>query len=89
MKPSQRSARQCEPIDRLSYSHLGHPLISVIQSLFQGLNTAFVSSLGGLENGGIQPHEIGSSVVTIQPLRGCTGTCTPLGGEGVAQVISY
>lgn len=82
----RRSERQREKVDRLQYARLGHPLVSVIQSLFQGLSTAFTSSLNMVDSEGIEPQEIHpAGAVTIQPTR-CTGTCIPLGGEGVTQV---
>lgn len=35
---------------RHHYTELGHPLIEVVQSLFQGLSTAFVNSLNGVDS---------------------------------------
>ncbi len=46
----RRSARQREKPKILTYPQLGNPLIDVVQSLFQGLNTAFVNALGGSES---------------------------------------
>ncbi|XP_043090123.1 uncharacterized protein LOC122340940 [Puntigrus tetrazona] len=42
----RRSQRCHEPPKRLQYPQLGNPLSLVIQSLMQGLSTAFVTSLG-------------------------------------------
>ncbi|XP_016311321.1 interferon-inducible GTPase 5-like [Sinocyclocheilus anshuiensis] len=38
------SARQIKPPKKFHYPHLGNPLISVVQSLLQGLSTAFAQS---------------------------------------------
>ncbi len=40
----RRSARQIKPPKKFHYPHLGNPLISVVQSLLQGLSTAFAQS---------------------------------------------
>lgn len=39
------SQRHREPPERLQYSQLGNPLLSIAQSLFQGLNVAFADAL--------------------------------------------
>lgn len=41
----RRSKRVKQKSKRLTYPELGNPMISIIQSLLQGLNTAFVESL--------------------------------------------
>lgn len=41
----RRSKRQTRPPDKLQYARLGNPLISVIQSLLQGLSSAFSESM--------------------------------------------
>ncbi len=41
----RRSKRGKQKSKRLTYPELGNPMISIIQSLLQGLNTAFVESL--------------------------------------------
>lgn len=41
----RRSKRVKQTSKRLTYPELGNPMISIIQSLLQGLNTAFVESL--------------------------------------------
>lgn len=41
----RRSQRHREQPDRLQYSQLGNPLLSIVQSLFQGLNLAFTDAL--------------------------------------------
>lgn len=41
----RRSKRLKQKSKRLTYPELGNPMISIIQSLLQGLNTAFVESL--------------------------------------------
>lgn len=86
--PLRRSSRQREEPERLKYFQLGNPLSFVVQSLFQGLNTALVSSLNGAENPGplsILP-DVSLNVVTNQPLRACKGTCMISGGESVTLV---
>ncbi len=40
-----RSKRVKQKSRRLTYPEMGNPMISIIQSLLQGLNTAFVESL--------------------------------------------
>ena len=80
--PVRRSARIQQRRER---NQTNNPLISVIQSLFQGLSTAFTSSLEGDDLMSLIPPR----VVTYQPLRfdGCNGTCTNSRGEGVTQVM--
>lgn len=46
----RRSVRRRKRPKILTYPQLGNPLIHVVQSLFQGLNTAFVNALGGSES---------------------------------------
>lgn len=41
----RRSKRVKQKSKRLTYPELGNPMISIIQSLLQGLNTAFIESL--------------------------------------------
>lgn len=84
----RRSVRQREKPERLTYFQPGNPLIYVVQSLFQGLNSAFVQSLGGDENLNVLPLLPNGlhGVVTSQPSRTCKGTCMNLGGENVTQV---
>ncbi|CAJ1057667.1 unnamed protein product [Xyrichtys novacula] len=41
----RRSTRSREKPDRFQYSRLGSPLVSIVQSLFQGLNTALTDEL--------------------------------------------
>lgn len=84
----RRSVRQRGEPERLTYFQPGNPLIYVVQSLFQCLNSAFVKSLGGDENLNVLPLLPNGlhSVVTSQPSRTCKGTCMNLGGENVTQV---
>lgn len=46
----RRSVRRRERPKILTYPQLGNPLIHVVQSLFQGLNTAFANALSGTES---------------------------------------
>lgn len=46
----RRSTRERTKPRILTYPSLGNPLIQVAQSLFQGLNTAFVTALSGIAN---------------------------------------
>lgn len=41
----RRSQRHREQPERLQYGHLGNPLLSIVQSLFQGLNLALADAL--------------------------------------------
>lgn len=41
----RRSTRNRERPERLQYSRLGSPLVSIVQSLFQGLSTALTDVL--------------------------------------------
>lgn len=41
----RRSQRHREQPERLQYGQLGNPLLSIVQSLFQGLNLAFADAL--------------------------------------------
>ncbi|XP_058492814.1 uncharacterized protein LOC131464383 [Solea solea] len=77
----RRSTRNRERPERLQYPHLGSPLVSIVQSLFQGLSLAFTDVLLEAENS--KSHL--SPPVTTQPLP-CTGTCLTSGGEGVTKV---
>ena len=43
--PQRHSSRHRAPPDRLHYTQLGNPLVSIVQSLFQGLSTAFTETL--------------------------------------------
>lgn len=84
----RRSVRQREKPERLTYVQPGNPLIYVVQSLFQGLNSAFVKSLGGDKDLSVPPLLSNGShdVVTSQPNRTCKGACMNSGGENVTQV---
>ncbi len=84
----RRSVRPREKPERLTYFQPGNPLIYVVQSLFQGLNSAFVKSLGGDEDLNIFPLMSNGShgVVTSQPSRTCKGACMSSGGENVTPV---
>lgn len=83
---SRYPQRQRKKPDFFHYPELGNPLISVIQSLFQGLSTAVTSSLA-------YPSPIAPSLpprldapVTIQPFKRCSGTCIESGREDVTLV---
>ncbi|XP_056307611.1 uncharacterized protein LOC130219290 [Danio aesculapii] len=86
--PLRRSSRQREEPNRLNYLQLGNPLSYVVQSLFQGLSSAIVSSLNGVESPGTLSNlpDASLNVVTNQPLRACKGTCMISGGESVTLV---
>lgn len=45
-QPLRRSERHHQPSRRLDYPQLGHPMITAVKSLFQGLGTALMESLG-------------------------------------------
>lgn len=73
----RRSQRQHEPPKRLQYPQLGNPLSLVIQSLLQGLKTAFAVSLGEsdcLGETSARMQNASPSAVLAQPRR-CSGTC--------------
>ena len=80
----RRSTRNRERPERLQYSHLGSPLISIVQSLFQGLTTALTDALLEVED---SRTNLNSSFrpVTKQPLP-CTEACMNSRGEGVTKV---
>lgn len=44
-QPIRRSERSRKPPQRLDYPELGHPLLTVVKSLFQGLSTALADSM--------------------------------------------
>lgn len=73
-----RHSQRChEPPKRLQYPQLGNPLSLVIQSLLQGLSTAFTASLEESDClwEASPEMETGSpSAVISQPGR-CSGTC--------------
>lgn len=86
--PLRRSSRQRGEPERLAYFQRGNPLSYVVQSLFQGLSTAFVNSLDGAEDSGV-PYNLPDtslSVVINQPRRACKGACMISGGESVTLV---
>ncbi len=86
--PLRRSSRQRGEPERLTYFQRGNPLSYVVQSLFQGLSTAFVNSLNGVENQGVLSNlpDASPNVVTNQPHRACKGNGMILGGESVTLV---
>lgn len=65
----RRSARQIKPPKKFHYPHLGNPLISVVQSLLQGLSTAFAQSEENSDLFWNKCHVPGDplSVLTTQP----------------------
>lgn len=84
----RHSARQIKPPKKFHYPQSGNPLISVVQSLLQGLSTAFAQSE---ENSDLiwgkcvmVPGDP-LSVLTTQPYA-CSRTCIRSTGEGVTQV---
>ncbi len=80
--PLRRSSRQRGEPERLTYFQRGNPLSYVVQSLFQGLSTAFVNSLNGVENPDVLSNlpDASPNVVTTQPHRACKGACMISGG---------
>lgn len=77
----RHSNRKKVPPKRFHYPQLGNPLVSIVQSLFQGLSLAFTDMLQGTnynEAGPNGPHP----VITGQRCR-CNGTYTSLRGECV------
>ncbi|XP_048067043.1 uncharacterized protein LOC125280510 [Megalobrama amblycephala] len=58
----RRSKRQSRPPDKLQYARLGNPLISVIQSLLQGLSSALSESVE--ESDYIRNHDAGLNAVS-------------------------
>lgn len=86
----RRSKRQCRPPNKLEYHKLGNPLTLVIQSLLQGLSSAFTTSLEEPILTRDQPFVVPDPfpiAVTTQP-RTCPRTCLNSGGECVTQVTS-
>lgn len=84
----RRSARHIKPPKKFHYPHLGNPLISVVQSLLQGLSTAFAQSEENSElfwNKCVMVPGDPLSVLTTQPYA-CSRTCIRSEGEGVTQV---
>lgn len=81
----RRSERHGVPPERLQYTRPGGPLISIVQSLFQGLSLAFTDALH--ETRDTEPY-LGpfssSKVVSKQP-HPCTRMCMNFRGEGVTQ----
>ncbi|XP_052002413.1 uncharacterized protein LOC127657592 [Xyrauchen texanus] len=73
----RRSARQIKPPKKFHYPHLGNPLISVVQSLLQGLSAAFAQSEENsdfiLNQSAMVPGDP-LSVMTTQPFA-CPRTC--------------
>lgn len=67
--PVRRSSRERIPTRKFHYPELGNPLVSVVTSLFQGLNTAIVRSLNGME---IDDYGLNISVPLMEPV-----TCQP------------
>lgn len=73
----RRPQRHREPPKRLQYPTLGNPLSLVVQSLLQGLSSAFTISLeefDSLKNTSLEIPSGCPSTVTSQPGR-CSGTC--------------
>lgn len=73
----RRSQRHCEPPKRLQYPKLGNPLSLVVQSLLQGLSTAFTVSLeepDSLKSTSVEMYGGIPSAIVSQP-KGCSGTC--------------
>ncbi len=86
--PLRRSSRQRGEPEILTYFQRGNPLSYVVQSLFQGLSTAFVNSLNGVENPSALSNlpDASPNVVTNQPHRACKGACMISGRETVTLV---
>lgn len=61
----RRSQRHREQPDRLQYGQLGNPLLSIVQSLFQGLSHAFADAL--------QSHDIDTPKVISRPVHSHMG----------------
>lgn len=81
----RRSTRQIKPPKKFHYPNLGNPLISVVQSLLQGLSTAFAQSEENSElfwNKCVMVLGDLLSVLTTQPYA-CSRTCIRSKGEGV------
>ncbi len=87
--PLRRSRRQRGEPERLTYFQCGNPLSYVVQSLLQGLSTAFVNSLNGVENPGVLSNLPNASpkVVNNQPHRACKGACMISGGGGSVTLV--
>lgn len=62
----RRSVRNRGPPERLQYTQLGNPLISIVQSLFQGLSLAFTDALQESKEFGTYQEPL-SQVVRSQP----------------------
>lgn len=81
--PVRRPTRTRQPPARLQYSKLGHPILQSIQSLFQGLSTAFSSALE-LEEKSLRtaPYE---QAVCKQP-SACPRPYMSIGGGPVTRI---
>ncbi|XP_049334999.1 uncharacterized protein LOC125802000 [Astyanax mexicanus] len=71
----RRSSRDRVPARRFHYPELGNPLVTVVTSLFQGLNSAIANSLNGLAGDDIDSDTVMQLAmpVTAQPTRYATG----------------
>ena len=68
-QPLRRSERARHPTGRLDYPNFGNPLITVVKSLFQGLNTAFSDSLGSTNDYWLQDNGMQRDLHVIQKGR--------------------
>ncbi|KAK7912647.1 hypothetical protein WMY93_012858 [Mugilogobius chulae] len=81
--PIRRPTRARRQPDRLQYSKLGQPLLHSIQSLFQGLSTAFSSALQ-LEESPL-PDTLSEDTVRCQP-SACPRPYMKIGGGPVTRI---
>uniref|UniRef100_A0A3B1KCG7 Gypsy retrotransposon integrase-like protein 1 n=1 Tax=Astyanax mexicanus TaxID=7994 RepID=A0A3B1KCG7_ASTMX len=78
--PVRHSTRRREKAKRLTYPELGNPLVSIVQSLFQGLSTALTQSL--METPYVDPSQPARNA----PSSHAQGRAYSLRREGVTQV---
>nr|XP_055074659.1 uncharacterized protein LOC129454170 [Misgurnus anguillicaudatus] len=84
----RHSTRVTKPPKKFHYPQLGNPLISVVQSLLQGLSTAFAQAENNsdiIQNQCVMEPGDPLAAVTMQP-HACTRTCMRTRGEGVTPV---
>ena len=62
--PIRRSERSRQPPRRLEYTELGNPLVTVVKSFFQGLNTVWNDIVSESE-APPHPHVLSPQVITI------------------------
>ncbi|KAK0146798.1 Tafazzin [Merluccius polli] len=59
----RKSSRHRQPIQRLTYPHLGNPLVTVVQSLFQSLSAVISDSLN--EPNSFESHRVMTKITVL------------------------